>query len=125
MQLARTVYKDLKESASKRRWAAATGLVSTVACVGSLLLGNVPGGVACAAGAFGGISFVSLSATMHKLVSLLGDMKLMAMEIEEYRTLLEQISTPVIHFGVTELFAAVVVVSWLLYQRNAQEPRIT
>ena len=123
VQLARTVYKDLKESASKRRWAAATGLVSTVACVGSLLLGNVPGGVACAAGAFGGISFVSLSATMHKFESLLGDMKIMAMEIEEYRTLLEQMSIPVIRFGVLELFVAIVVVLWLRSQRNAQAPQ--
>ena len=123
VRLARTVYKDLKESASKRRWAAASGLVSAAACVGSLLVGNVPGGIACAAGAFGGISFVSLSATMHKLESLLGDMKIMAMEIEEYRTLLEQMSIPVIRFGVLELFVAIVVILWLRSQRNAQAPQ--
>ena len=117
VQLARTVYKDMKESDSKRRWAGATGLISTAVSVGSLLLGNVPGGVAyAAAGAFGGISFVSLSATIHKLEFLLHEMKIMAMEIEEYRILLEQMSIP----RVSELFlpfVAFVVISWLLSRR--------
>ena len=116
VQLARTVFEDMRESASKRSWAGATGLVSTAACVGSLLLGNVPGGVACAAGAFGGITFVSLSATIHKLEFLLHEMKIMAMEIEEYRILLEQMSIP----KVSELFVpfvAFVVILWLLSRR--------
>ena len=117
VQLARTVYKDMKESDSKRRWAGATGLISTAVSVGSLLLGNVPGGVAyAAAGAFGGISFVSLSATIHKLEFLLHEMKIMAMEIEEYRILLEQMSIP----WVSELFVTFVafaVITWLLSRR--------
>lgn len=116
VQLARTVYKDMRESASKRRWAAATGVVSTAACVGSLLLGNAPGGVACVAAAFGGISAVSLSATMQKLEFLLHDMQIMAMEIEEYRILLEQMSIPRVSESIVA-FVALVVILWLLSRR--------
>ena len=47
-----------------------------------------------------GLSFISLLLTMSKLELLLGDMKMMAMEIEEYHTFLAQMST----FGVSELF---------------------
>lgn len=106
----------MRESASKRRWAAATGVVSTAACVGSLLLGNAPGGVACVAAAFGGISAVSLSATMQKLEFLLHDMQIMAMEIEEYRILLEQMSIPRVSESIVA-FVAFVVILWLLSRR--------
>ena len=47
-----------------------------------------------------GLSFISLLLTMSKLELPLGDMKMMAMEIEEYHTFLAQMST----FGVSELF---------------------
>ncbi|KAJ7387250.1 hypothetical protein OS493_004226 [Desmophyllum pertusum] len=59
-------------------------------CVGSIFVGNVPGGIACAGTALSGISLVSLTTTIQKLESLLHDMIILANEIEEYRTLLEQ-----------------------------------
>ncbi|CAH3110787.1 unnamed protein product [Pocillopora meandrina] len=46
----------------------------------------------------------------------LGDMKMVAMEIEEYHTFLAQMST----FGVSELFLVTIISLWLLFQHNAQ-----
>ena len=66
-----------------------------------------------------GLSFISLLLTMSKLELPLGDMKMMAMEIEEYHTFLAQMST----FGVSELFLVTIISLWLLFQRNAQIPQ--
>ena len=121
-QLARKIYQDMKRSASGMRWAALYGVASTAVCVGSIFVGNVPGGIACAGTALSGISLVSLTATIQKLESLLHDMIILANEIEEYRTLLEQKpiyeGIPFGIFGLT-LFLSVVLL-WRLYQRNAQ-----
>ena len=66
-----------------------------------------------------GLSFISLLLTMSKLELPLGDMKMMAMEIEEYHTFLAQMST----FRVSELFLVTIISLWLLFQRNAQIPQ--
>ncbi|KAJ7387247.1 hypothetical protein OS493_004223 [Desmophyllum pertusum] len=121
-KLARKVYEDMKRSASGRRWAALYGVASTAVCVGSIFVGNVPGGIACAAGtALSGISLVSLTTTIKKLESLLHDMTILTNEIEECRTLLEQ--KPIyegIAFGISGLTLFLSVVLWRLHQRNAQ-----
>ena len=90
IQLARVVYKDLKRAASEIRWSVAYGVVSTAVCVGSIFVGNVPGGITCAGTVLSGLSFASLTGTINKLTSLLNEMATMAKEIEEYRILLEQ-----------------------------------
>ena len=56
---------------------------------------------------------------MSKLELPLGDMKMMAMEIEEYHTFLAQMST----LGASELFLVTIISLWLLFQRNAQIPQ--
>ena len=66
-----------------------------------------------------GLSFISLLLTMSKLELPLGDIKMMAMEIEEYHTYLAQMST----FAVSELFLVTIISLWLLFQRNAQIPQ--
>ena len=56
---------------------------------------------------------------MSKLELPLGDMKMMAMEIEEYHTFLAQMAT----FAVSELFLVTIISLWLLFRRNAQIPQ--
>ena len=65
------------------------------------------------------LSFVFLSLTMSKLELLLGDMKMMAMKVEEYRSILEQMST----FGVLQLFLVIIISLWHLFQHSAQIPQ--
>ena len=117
VQLARVVYKDIKKGESGRRWSVFYGVVSTGVCVGSIVVGNVPGGMACAGTALSGISFASLTVTINKLASLLNEMAIMAREIEEYHTLLQQKAIPEINPVLVLCF----VLAWLLYQRRAQE----
>lgn len=120
-QLAQVIYEDIKKAHSSRKWAGVYGVASTAVCVGSIFIGNVPGSIACAAGALTGISLVSLTRTIHKLTSLLHDMTIMANEIEEYRILLEQKPIPGICFGISNSFLFLSVFLWLFYQRKAQE----
>ena len=96
------------------------GAASTAVCAGSIFFGNVPGGIACAAGVASGISAVSLTMTIHKLTSLLDDMTIMANEIEEYRILLEQKPILGISFGISNSFLFLSVILWLFYNRKAQ-----
>lgn len=119
-QLAQVIYEDIKKAHNSRKWAGVYGVASTAVCVGSIFIGNVPGSIACAAGALSGISLVSLTRTIHKLTSLLDDMTIMANEIEEYRILLEQKPIPGICFGISNSFLVLSVLLWLFYQHKAQ-----
>ncbi|XP_022808715.1 uncharacterized protein LOC111345692 [Stylophora pistillata] len=118
-QLIRPVDNSLKESVSKRRWAGLSGLFSTTACVGAFVFGNAPAGFACVATVFNVLSLASLSSTMYKLECLLMDLKIMATEIEEYRTILQQMPT----YWVSELFFTCTIGLWLLSRHNAQVPQ--
>ncbi|PFX32949.1 hypothetical protein AWC38_SpisGene2241 [Stylophora pistillata] len=64
-------------------------------------------------------SLASLSSTMYKLECLLMDLKIMATEIEEYRTILQQMPT----YWVSELFFTCTIGLWLLSRHNAQVPQ--
>ena len=119
-QLAQVIYKDLMKAHNSRRWAGVYGAASTAVCAVSIFFGNVPGGIACAAGVVSGISAVSLTTTIHKLTSLLDDMTIMANEIEEYRILLEQKPILGISFGISNSFLFLSVILWLSYKREAQ-----
>ena len=103
-QLAQVVCEDLKKAYNSRKWTGMYGIASTAVCVGSIFIGNVPGGMACAAGVVSGISGISLTSTIHKLTTLLDDMTIMANEIEEYRILLEQKPILGISFGISNSF---------------------
>ncbi|KAL9981790.1 hypothetical protein ACROYT_G010539 [Oculina patagonica] len=116
VQLARVVYKDIKKGENERRWSLGYGVVSTAVCVGSIFIGNVPGGMACAGSALSGISVASLTVTINKLATLLEEMAIMALEIKEYRTLLEQKPIPGIRFGISNLFLVLSVFLWLKTQ---------
>jgi len=120
-QLAQVIYEDLKKAHNSRKWTGVYGVASTVVCVGSIFIGNVPGSIACAAGIISGISGISLTSTIHKLTSLLDDIAIMANEIEEYRILLEQKPIPGISFGISSLFLFLSVLLWLFYKCEAKE----
>ena len=111
-QLVQVIYEDLMKARSSRKWAGVYGVASTVVCVGSIFIGNVPGSMACAASVISGISGISLTSTIYKLTSLLDDMTIMANEIEEYRILLEQKTILGISFGISNSFLFLSVLLW-------------
>ena len=119
VKLARVVDKDLKTGENGRKWAAVYVVATTVVCVVSIFLGNVPGGVACAGTALSGLSFVFLSKTINKLTPLLSEMEIMASEIEEYRILLEE--KPILLDPGMNAFLVLLVFVCYLYYRIAQE----
>ena len=118
-QLTEVIYEDLKKAHNSRKWAGVYGVASTAVCVGSIFIGNAPGGMACAAGVISVISGISLTSTIHKLTTLLDDMTIMANEIEEYRILLEQKPILGISFGIFNLFLFLSFLLWLFFKREA------
>ena len=90
-QLVRAIHLDMTKGRSVKNWAAVFGFSSFPLFVTSVIVGNVPGGVALGTAVVASFaSYAAMANTIWKLESLQNDMETMCNEIQEYRTLLEQ-----------------------------------